>query len=112
MRNLILIASVMILMSSCSTVSTQKFIDVDETVEVKAGMSKSEMLELLGSPMEVRAGIIKKDGAVVEKWLYEHKTQMFEVATKQVNKMKLAKNQRPYEWVNAPFWEEIKWQQD
>jgi uncharacterized membrane protein YgcG len=96
-----------LLISGCATVSTQKFIDVDETVDIKPGISKDDALELLGPPKEVRAGIVKKDGSIVEKWLYDHKTQMFEVNAKQVNKMKVAINQRPYEWVNTQTFEFI-----
>ena len=107
MKYNISIVLITLLISGCATVSTQKFIDVDETVDIKPGMSKGDAMELLGSPKEVRAGIVKKDGSIVEKWLYDHKTQLFEVNAKQVNKMKVAKNQRPYEWVNATTFEFI-----
>jgi len=107
MKHSISILLMCFLISGCATVSTQKFIDVDETVDVNAGMSKDDALELLGPPKEVRAGIVKKDGSIVEKWLYDHKTQMFEVNAKVVNKMKVAKNQRPYEWVNGQTFEFI-----
>jgi len=80
---------------------------VDETLEIEPGMSKEDAIDLLGNPKEVRAGIVQNDGTVVEKWLYDHKTQLFEVNAKQVNKMKVAKNQRPYEWVNAKTFEFI-----
>ena len=107
MKHNISILIMCLLISGCATVSTQKFIDVDETVDIKPGISKKDALELLGPPKEVRAGIVKKDGSIVEKWLYDHKTQLFEVNAKVVNKMKVAKNQRPYEWVNAQTFEFI-----
>ncbi len=107
MKHNISILIISLLISGCATVSTQKFIDVDETVDIKPGMSKGDAMELLGSPKEVRAGIVKKDGSIVEKWLYDHKIQLFEVNAKQVNKMKVAKNQRPYEWVNTQTFEFI-----
>ena len=107
MKHNISILIMSLFISGCATVSTQKFIDVDETVDIKPGMSKEDAMDLLGSPKEVRAGIVKKDGSVVEKWLYDHKTQLFEVNAKTVNKMKVAKNQRPYVWVNATTFEFI-----
>ena len=107
MKHNISILIMCLLISGCATVSTQKFIDVDETVDIKPGISKEDALELLGPPKEVRAGIVKKDGSIVEKWLYDHKTQLFEVNAKQVNKMKVAKYQRPYEWVNTQTFEFI-----
>jgi len=107
MKHNISILIMCLLISGCATVSTQKFIDVDETVDIKPGISKKNALELLGPPKEVRAGIVKKDGSIVEKWLYDHKIQLFEVNAKQVNKMKVAKNQRPYEWVDTQTFEFI-----
>ena len=107
MKHSISIFIMCLLISGCATVSTQQFIDVDETIEIKPGMSKGDAMALLGNPKEVRAGIVKKDGSIIEKWLYDHKTQMFEVNAKAVNKMKVAKNQRPYEWVNAKTFEFI-----
>ena len=107
MKHIISILIMSLIIFGCATVSTQKFIDVEETIEIKPGMSKGDAMALLGNPKEVRAGIVQKDGTIVEKWLYDHKTQMFEVNAKQVNKMKVAKNQRPYEWVNAKTFEFI-----
>ncbi len=95
------------LFTGCATVNTQKFIDVDETIDVKAGMSKKTALETLGPPKEVRAGIKTSSGDVVEKWLYDHKTQQFEVPAKLVNNMKVNKSQKPQAWTGTQTFEFI-----
>ena len=107
MNKLIISLIAVLIVAGCATVNTQKFIDVDETLEVKAGMSKESALEVLGNPKEVRAGIKTSNGDVVEKWLYDHKTQLFEVPAKQVNKMKVNKSQRPQEWTETQTFEFI-----
>ena len=60
--------------------ATHQFIDVDETLLINPGMSKSDIRAALGKPTEVRAGIVLENGKVIEIWRYQVK----EMQTKEV----------------------------
>ena len=56
-------------LTACTTFEKQ-FIDVDDTLIVKGGQSKKEILDLLGKPTAVKEGIVMEDGDVFEIWRY------------------------------------------
>ena len=63
-----------LVISGCSVPSTlvreEQFIDVDDTLQIKAGMNKVEALDTLGKPVEVVRGILMEDGKTYEIWRY------------------------------------------
>ena len=63
-----------LVISGCSVPSTlvreEQFIDVDDTLQIKAGMNKVEALDALGKPVEVVRGILMEDGKTYEIWRY------------------------------------------
>ena len=86
--------------------SSHQFIDVDEALLIKPGMSKAEIRTTLGKPTEVRAGIVLKNNDVIELWRY----QMKEMQRKQVvdiNKILpafITKKQKPDKEFNPNDW--------
>ena len=66
-----------LVISGCSVPSTlvreEQFIDVDDTLQIKAGMNKVEALDALGKPVEVVRGILMEDGKIYEQWRYNTK---------------------------------------
>lgn len=74
----IIISLLALFLVGCS--SSHQFIDVDEALLIKPGMSKSDARVILGKPTEVRAGIVLKNNDVIELWRY----QMKEMQIKQV----------------------------
>ena len=66
-----------LVISGCSVPSTlvleEQFIDVDDTLQIKAGMNKVEALDALGKPVEVVRGIVMEDEKIYEIWRYNTK---------------------------------------
>lgn len=71
MRNLMVISAVVFLMMGCTI--THTFIDVEDVLLLKPDMSKEMVLEAMGEPTMVRAGIVTDSGDVVEVWRYRMK---------------------------------------
>ena len=61
------------LLLSCS--SAHQFIDVDEMLLLEPKLSRADVLEKLGNPTEVRAGIITNDSTFYEVFFYQVKDQ-------------------------------------
>jgi len=55
--------------------SSHQFIDVDDALLIKPGMSKADVRSTLGKPTEVRAGIVLTNNDVIELWGYQMKEQ-------------------------------------
>ena len=53
--------------------SELQFIDVDDTLLIKPDMSKNDILDILGKPTAVKAGIQIDDGDHYEIWTYQFK---------------------------------------
>ena len=62
-----------LVISGCSLVLEEQFIDVDDTLQIKAGMNKVEALDALGKPVEVVRGIVMEDEKIYEIWRYNTK---------------------------------------
>ena len=63
---------------SCTAFEKQ-FIDVDDTLVVKGGQTKKEILDVLGKPTAVKEGIVMEEGDVFEIWRYVTKEGKNEV---------------------------------
>ena len=50
---------------SCTAIERQ-FIDVEDTLLIKSGMTKTNTLEIIGKPTEVVRGILMEDGVQYE----------------------------------------------
>ena len=79
MRSLILVVTSFLLMS-CTAIERQ-FIDVEDTLLIKSGMTKTNTLEIIGKPTEVVRGILMADGVQYEIWRYVTKEGMNETVS-------------------------------
>ena len=72
MKNYIKLIVILLLMccASFAKVYNYPFIDVDETIQLYEGMNKSEVLEVIGDPLYVKAG--EEFGFIT--WIYEVRT--------------------------------------
>ena len=70
-RVMAIISLLALLLIGCS--SSHQFIDVDDALLIKPGMSKTDVRRTLGKPTEVRAGIVLKNDDVIELWGYQMK---------------------------------------
>lgn len=72
-----LLVAVFLVMAGCFSCALIKpFIDVDETLLLSPRMTKNTVLQYVGTPVEVRAGILLADSNVVEIWLYNVKEKL------------------------------------
>ena len=78
MNKLILLVSLSLTLFSCTAFEKQ-FIDVDDTLVVKGGQTKKEILDVLGKPTAVKEGIVMEEGDVFEIWRYVTKEGKNEV---------------------------------
>jgi len=81
-----------------------QFIDVDDTLKIKAGMNKVETLEALGRPVEVLRGIVMEDGKTYEMWKYLTKQGFGKVTPKDLPR-KPPKNMKFENW--SPLFKEL-----
>ncbi len=63
-------------------VSELQFIDVDDTLLIKPDMSKKDVLDIIGKPTAVKAGIQIDDGDIYEIWRYQFKVGVNTVDSK------------------------------
>jgi len=78
MGKLISLISLSLVLISCTAYEKQ-FIDVDDTLIIKGGHSKKEILDMLGKPTAVKEGIVMENGDVLEIWRYVAKDGKNEV---------------------------------
>ena len=78
MGKLISLISLSLVLISCTAYEKQ-FIDVDDTLIIKGGQSKKEILDMLGKPTAVKEGIVMENGDVLEIWRYVAKDGKNEV---------------------------------
>ena len=76
--NKLLLLCLSLTLFSCTAFEKQ-FIDVDDTLVVKGGQTKKEILDLLGKPTAVKEGIVMEEGDVFEIWRYVTKEGKNEV---------------------------------
>ena len=82
-------------------VSELQFIDVDDTLLIKPDMSKKDVLDIIGKPTAVKAGIQIDDGDIYEIWRYQFKVGVNTVDSKLLPR-KPPKNMDFENWVNKP----------
>lgn len=70
---MMIICTMILILIGCS--SSHQFIDVDDALLIKPGMSKADVRSTLGKPTEVRAGIVLTNNDVIELWGYQMKEQ-------------------------------------
>lgn len=78
-------------------VKMKPFIDVDETILLSPKMTKNTVLQYLGMPVEVRAGITNRENVVVEIWIYYVKERLVKVPIDAL-KSKPPKNFKAEDW--------------
>tara|TARA_B100000003_G_C10682786_1_gene271709 strand:- start:142 stop:519 length:378 start_codon:yes stop_codon:yes gene_type:complete len=76
--NKLLLLCLSLTLFSCTAFEKQ-FIDVDDTLVVKGGQTKKEILDVLGKPTAVKEGIVMEEGDVFEIWRYVTKEGKNEV---------------------------------
>jgi len=84
-RNKIIVLFILLFAGCSSYVFVKPFIDVDETLLLSPLMRKSTILENIGTPIEVRAGIYLTDSSVVEIWLYNVKEKLAKISKENIN---------------------------
>ena len=82
-------------------VSELQFIDVDDTLLIKPDMSKNDVLDIIGKPTAVKAGIQIDDGDIFEIWRYHFKVGVNTVDSRLLPR-KPPKNMDFENWVNKP----------
>ena len=76
MRSVIYLICINMLFISCAQfhLATElQFIDVDDTLLIKPDMSRNDVLDIIGKPTAVKAGIQIDDGDLYEIWIYQFK---------------------------------------
>ena len=58
-----------LILTSCTAFEKQ-FIDVDDTLVIKGGMSKNDVLKVIGKPTAVQNAILMEDGVQFLIWRY------------------------------------------
>ncbi len=71
MRKLVVVMAFAVIMIGCSI--THTFIDVEDVLLLGPNMTKAMVLEAMGEPTMVRAGIVLASGDVLEVWRYRVK---------------------------------------
>lgn len=79
-KQIIIFSIAVLTISACTTVYEKQFIDVDDTLKIEGGMSKSSIQNILGKPNEVVRGIVMEEGDVFEMWRYAVQEGMGDVA--------------------------------
>ena len=100
MFRLKLIVAPLLVIAGCtapSFVMMKPFIDVDETLVLAPKMTKNSILQYIGTPIEVRAGILLRDSTVVEIWLYYVKEKLVKIPVEDIN-TKPPKNSKASQW--------------
>jgi len=106
-----------ILLSSCSSsiMTMKQFTDVDDIILLAPKMKKNSVLQNIGTPKEIRAGIVLKSNEVIEIWLYSIREKMMKVSSEEADK-KPPKNFKANLWGNEKTYalffindELIKW---
>ena len=87
--------------NNTNLVSELQFIDVDDTLLIKPDMSRNDVLEIIGKPTAVKAGIKIDDGDLYEIWIYQFKVGVNIVDSKLLPR-KPPKNMDFENWVNKP----------
>ena len=109
MRSVIYLICINMLFISCAQIqqlephlaSELQFIDVDDTLLIKPDMSRNDVLDIIGKPTAVKAGIQIDDGDLYEIWIYQFKVGVNIVDSKLLPR-KPPKNMDFENWVNKP----------
>jgi hypothetical protein len=97
----VLIVSGIITGCSPSFVMMKQFVDVDEMLLLAPKMKKPTLLQYLGSPAAVRAGIQLRDSTLVEIWFYNVREKMIKLPADKVT-------EKPPKLFKASYWDEAK----
>jgi hypothetical protein len=79
----------------------KQFTDVDDMLLLAPKMKKNSVLQYIGTPKEVRAGIVLKSNEVIEVWLYTIREKMMQISQSEINK-------KPPKSFKANLWGEEK----
>ena len=101
MRSVIYLICINLLFISCTLAPELQFIDVDDTLLIKPDMSRNDVLDIIGKPTAVKAGIKIDDGDLYEIWIYQFKVGVNIVDSKLLPR-KPPKNMDFEDWVNKP----------
>jgi len=81
MKKISTITMVLGFLASCATAPTiihvPRYIDVNQTVRLQAGMTPTMVNDILGIPTKVRGGMVIDDAAIVVVWQYHYREQLF-----------------------------------
>jgi hypothetical protein len=100
MIKIMLVVVSLLLAAGCSApsfVMIKPYIDVDETLVLAPKMTKNSVLQYIGTPVEVRAGILLRDSSVIEIWLYNVKEKLVKIPIEDIN-TKPPKNSKASKW--------------
>jgi len=94
MKRTAILTIFLIFVTGCAP--TYHFLDIEDTVQFNIGMTKSDVKNTFGIPMEARAGLKLKSGDTIEIWTYLVKRQRINNGVK--SKRKPGKNFKSNDW--------------
>ena len=95
MKKSVLVVSVMIglLSGGCAPLrKLEPFVDIDETIQLTPRMNQDRVLDILGQPLEVRAGLLLNNDDLLEIWVYNVRYKLWETRWRQKTPKKFVPN--------------------